>query len=101
MADDLNLSAFAGQLQTKFQMRLDPESALELELIQVEEHRATEQAESFSLLFLAPAGAPPVQRIYRLEHERLGELDLFLVPVARDGQGLYYEAVFNRVRPAQ
>jgi hypothetical protein len=100
MADDLNLAAFAGQLQTKFQMRVDPGPALELELIKVEEHQAGPGVESFSLLFRAPGGAPPVQRIYRLTHEQLGELDLFLVPVARDGQGLYYEAVFNQLRQA-
>jgi len=31
------------------------------------------------------------QRIYRVEHERLGAIDLFLVPIASDR----YEAVFT------
>jgi hypothetical protein len=35
------------------------------------------------------------QRIYRLEHDELGALDLFLVPIGRDDSGVRYEAVFT------
>jgi hypothetical protein len=35
--------------------------------------------------------------MYRMEHDVLGALDLFLVPIARDEDGFQYEAVFNRL----
>jgi hypothetical protein len=38
------------------------------------------------------------QGMYELQHAHLGTLELFLVPVGQDHTGLYYEAVFNRLR---
>jgi hypothetical protein len=35
------------------------------------------------------------QAIYQLEHDRMGTMDIFLVPIGPDGQGMGYEAVFN------
>jgi hypothetical protein len=35
------------------------------------------------------------QRIYQLHHQRLGALDIFLVPIKRDANGTTYEAVFT------
>jgi hypothetical protein len=35
------------------------------------------------------------QRIYRLQHEELGQLELFLVPIGPDADGMCYEAVFS------
>ena len=49
----------------------------------------------FSLEFLAPASDVLPQAIYRVDHAELGALDLFLVPVARDADGVRYEAVFT------
>lgn len=51
---------------------------------------------AFSVLFLGSPGAPILpQGIYRLDHDALGSLDLFLVPVGREGDRIQYEAVFN------
>jgi hypothetical protein len=36
--------------------------------------------------------------MYQLQHERLGAFELFLVPVGQDQDGVYYEAVFNRLQ---
>jgi hypothetical protein len=49
----------------------------------------------FSLTFRGPVDPVLAQRIYRLQLERLGALELFLVPVGRDGDGTHYEAVFG------
>jgi len=49
----------------------------------------------FSLLFLARDARVLPQRLYRLEHRKLGELAIFLVPVGKDEQGVRYQAVFN------
>jgi hypothetical protein len=55
--------------------------------------------ESFSLVFCAPADGRLGQRTYRIQHPRLGGLDVFLVPIGPDpdGRGLRMEAVFNFV----
>jgi hypothetical protein len=49
----------------------------------------------FSLLFLGPADPILPQRIYRLEHESVGPVEIFIVPVGRDETGTTYEAVFG------
>jgi hypothetical protein len=35
------------------------------------------------------------QRTYRLSHPDLGDLELFLVPVGGDEEGIRYEIIFN------
>lgn len=47
----------------------------------------------FSLLFRNVASLP--QQIHRLVHPSLGEVDIFLVPVGRQGDATIYQAVFN------
>ena len=49
----------------------------------------------FSLVFLGPREPVLPQRIYPLSHDELGELEIFLVPIAQDADGTRYEAVFN------
>lgn len=49
----------------------------------------------FSLDFLAADPRVLVQRLYRLEHERLGPVTIFLVPSGQDAEGVRYHATFN------
>jgi hypothetical protein len=49
----------------------------------------------FSLTFLAKDPRVLPQRIYRFEHNGLGAMEIFLVPSAKDGQGVTYTATFN------
>lgn len=49
----------------------------------------------FSLTFLARDPRVLPQRIYRMEHQELGEVSIFLVPVAKDAEGVSYQATFN------
>jgi hypothetical protein len=87
--------SFAERLNTRFAMRADDAQPFEAELIDVKSLASGELQESFSLMFLAPVDVPPSQGSYRLEHETLPASDVFLVPVKRDDDGLYFEAVFN------
>jgi hypothetical protein len=50
----------------------------------------------FSLVILAemPAGHWP-QGTYRLSHEKLGNMDLFMVPIGPGEQGMRYEISFS------
>jgi hypothetical protein len=49
----------------------------------------------FALLFRVEEGPTLPQKIYPIEHDRLGRLELFLVPVGPDDVGMQYEAVFS------
>jgi hypothetical protein len=50
--------------------------------------------EPFSLLFKGPKPVLP-QRTWALENETLGRLEIFLVPIGADADGVRYEAIFN------
>jgi hypothetical protein len=51
----------------------------------------------FSLLFRGPGEAPLKQDTYTFEHQSLGPMVMFIVPVlAREKSHQYYEAIFNR-----
>lgn len=49
----------------------------------------------FSLFLVAKDPRVLPQRIYRLAHQALGEVSIVLVPVAKDAEGVTYQAVFN------
>lgn len=51
--------------------------------------------EPFSLVFRSHTLNLLPQGFYRLRHALLGELEIFLVPVARHPQGFEYQAIFN------
>ena len=88
---------FAEQMGSQFTVRLDPETAVEMKLIEVTETKHSGRREAFSLLFLAPPGTPAWQNLFPVEHPKLGAMDLFLVPVGGDERGIEFEAVFNLV----
>jgi hypothetical protein len=53
--------------------------------------------DSFSLTFRHGTGALLTQDTYTFYHSRIGEFEMFMVPVARAVGGQQYEAVFNRL----
>ena len=73
-----------------------PELEVRLELIEVKPlGSGMRDGGAFALLWQGP-GAPALsQATYRLSHAALGELDLFLVPVAQFEDGFRYEAIFT------
>lgn len=93
---------FRANLNTKFRVLVDnAPKPIELELVEVRgyEPRPNEQAgmERFALYFYGPADIFMPQYNYPLEHERMGRLNIFVVPVGRDERGYRYEAVFNNM----
>jgi hypothetical protein len=74
-----------------------PESMppIPLDLIEVTAGIQRGGRQPFSLVFRGPRGLRAPQRIYHLEHETLGELDVFLVPIQPDALGPCFEAAFN------
>ena len=89
---------FSKHVNTIFTMCLEAGGRFDLELRSCDVHVANPGHENFSLEFLGPLDAPLVQGIYRLANEQMGDMDIFLVPIARESAGTVYEAVFNLVR---
>jgi hypothetical protein len=94
--DRLTASTFAPFRNDRFRIAPGDGPDFEVELIQVAEGTARGPArQQFSLLFRGGPESPLPQRIYRLEHDELGPLDVFLVPLGPDEVGQRYEAVFT------
>ena len=92
MLEDLTVDQFRPLLDQSFRIAPDGAPAFEVELVEVTEiPREPGGRTPFSLVFQGGPDPPLPQRIYRVEHEELGELDIFLVPIAADR----YEAVFT------
>ena len=49
----------------------------------------------FSLLFRNTAVFLFPQQIYQMRHPGIGEVGIFLVPIAREREGFLYQATFN------
>ena len=89
---------FKGAVGSTFQVSRGEVDGFDLVLESVEEHVSSDVQENFSLKFRTDPDAAPMQNTYRLKHDRLGEMDIFLVPIKRNAEGLYYEAVFNLLK---
>jgi hypothetical protein len=94
MLDNLKYEDYVGELNTNFHLT---ETSAELELIEVSQRKTTSQQEMFSLIFRGAKDNFLEQKIYPMRHEKLGEGDLFLVPIAEKPDGYRYEAGFNRI----
>jgi hypothetical protein len=92
MLENLTIENFRPLQGERFRVAPDDAEAFEVELVEVTEiPREPGGRTPFSLVFRGGPNPPVEQRIYRVEHDELGELDLFLVPIAVDR----YEAVFT------
>ena len=98
MSASLTEKEFSQHLNTKFQLKLDDQE-VELELVEVKGYlpQAHEQTgmERFSVFFDGPGNTRLAQRLYSLDHEQMGEFEIFLVPISGNEKGFRYEAVFN------
>ncbi|HEY3733054.1 MAG TPA: hypothetical protein VGL63_03985 [Streptosporangiaceae bacterium] len=116
MTDDRSLRTltakeFHGTKGARFRVSGGPQESglpdsFEMELVDVAEY--PERAEGtfrtpFSVVFHGPLNPVLPQGIYRLEQERLGALDLFIVPIGPDepktpgsaAKAMRYEAAFG------
>jgi hypothetical protein len=97
MAADLTHEEFSKHLNTRFGIRISEAQLIEVELTEVSELLITARQERFSLIFRSANDILVAQGLHRFEHDQMGPFDLFIVPVDRDENGTYYEAVFNRL----
>jgi hypothetical protein len=97
--EDLNAKLFREQLNSQFKVQHEPAGTITLELVDVAENDSSPRMEFFALQFRGPFRPRLDQQTHRLEHEKLGEFEIFLTPVSADQQnGAIYEAVFHRFR---
>lgn len=97
MAEELKKSHFDPHLNDRFDVFTESAGVVNVELVEVAEHNS-EVTECFSLLFRGPKDKFFDQGLQKVKHKKMGEIDLFLVPVVSEKQdGLYYESVFNRL----
>lgn len=96
MLENLTIDSFAGHKGSNFRMIAAENLALDITLAEVTPLGDSGVREAFSLVFLAPLGEPVLpQRVYRFEHEALGALDLFVVPLGPKGGAFRYEVIFT------
>ncbi len=94
---ELNAEIFRQHLHSKFKVPLEGQEPILLELVAVEEPPHAPGMELFSLQFAGPFLPRLVQRTHRLEHEKLGDLDIFLTALsAEPNEGTRYESIFHR-----
>ena len=102
MLETLTRDDFAQRVNETFRLDLGADfpgvDAIELTLV---EAKAIELSQDhgdrrapFSLLFRGPAEPVLNQSTYPLDNGTLGRLEIFLVPIGPDQDGMCYEAVF-------
>jgi hypothetical protein len=93
----LTLEHFAGCVNETFSAALND---MEVPFVLVEARPLQQQAGNvmrapFSLLFRNSSAFLFPQQIYQMRHPRVGDVGIFLVPVAQEREGFLYQAVFN------
>jgi hypothetical protein len=101
MPELLQQEQFARHLGEVFRLDAgDGASPLDLRLAEVtslaKDRSAPDAPRSpFALLFRGPLSPWARQGTYPLDHAELGRLEIFLVPIGPDAEGMRYEAIFT------
>jgi hypothetical protein len=85
-----------GELGTTFYLAVNGQR-LPVTLVEVTDSKSGGGFQRFSVLFHGPPDRALVQGTYALQHDVLGSLDIFIVPVIGSGpERMVYEACFNQ-----
>jgi len=96
MLENLTREDFDPRIGDAFQLSLPSGEAVELRLREAAEIGGTGKDRSpFSVVFRGPTEPVLPQSIYHLEHDEMGTLEIFLVPLSQGSDGVDYEAVFT------
>lgn len=86
-------------LNDMFTVNTGEDNGPQLELIEVkpigESDPNAKNRQPFSLLFRGPMEPLLQQKLHQLKNSKLGEMQLFLVPIGPDDSGMLYDASFN------
>lgn len=93
----LSQAEFTPHLNTKFKIHTDALGVVEAELIDIT-GKKLENQESFSLIFSTAKDKIFDQKIYKIDHPEMGELELFMVPVTSNKKDeMHYQVIFSRL----
>jgi hypothetical protein len=99
MLENLTIGDFAAHLGDRFRIVVDEATSLEATLVEAQDRGAAattpEGRVPFAIVFLGPPSPILPQRIYRFEHDGIGAIEIFIVPIGRDDDGVRYEAIFT------
>ena len=89
-------SQFEDSLNQTFVIQMETGKMLKVILIEATPKVCGDikKAHHFSLVFRGAMEPVLEQRIYTLENDNLGSLEIFMVPIGPDNSGMCYEAVF-------
>jgi hypothetical protein len=97
----LTFDLFEGRVGEQFVVSGDDVAPIPMELSEATESSHAggagpegQQRLQFSLVFRGPLEPLLPQAIYGLDHDALGHLDLFLVPIGPAGDAMRYQAAF-------
>jgi hypothetical protein len=99
MLDTYTMDTFKPRIGETFRVIVDDQSQLPVSLSRVdpwgpEAGKGRDRA-PFSLIFHGAKDSFLPQRIYRMENDNMEPMELFLVAIGPDHQGMQYEAVFT------
>lgn len=108
MTEKVTYQNMAEQLNTRFKVKFGKEikglegadrgpTETELELVEAVQ-KETDATEGFALLFQGPSEIFLHQQIHRFTHDKIGDFELFIVPVGKNEAGYQYEAIINRLK---
>lgn len=97
--EQLTLTHVRPTVGTPYALDLGEYGAVDLTLLSADGYGDPPTAEAtrrqpFSLEFRGPLDPQLGQATYQLVHAELGSLAAFLVPIARDPEGMRYQAIF-------
>ena len=99
MLETFTIDMFEPLVGTSFWVEFPNDAKVELRLVRVGKVMESELArldrQPFSLFFLGPKSFLLKQNTYRLTHQSLEPMEIFVVPVADQGSAYEYEAVFT------
>lgn len=99
MAEFPTCEQFKGSLNQNYIVDLQDGNNLEIKLVEVEEKEknspSKDRPKDFSLIFRGPMSPVLNQFNHSLSNESLGQMNIFLVPIGPDGEGMNYQAIFS------
>ncbi|HYH21253.1 MAG TPA: hypothetical protein VD995_21815 [Azospirillum sp.] len=99
MLKPLTIDDFADKIGQPFKIKFEDDVEIDLALTKVElgKHKLPGAArDPFSVIFSGPENLRLSQGTFPLEHETLGSLPIFIVPVGQNADGtISYQAVFS------
>lgn len=94
----LQIADFGGQLHQSFALSIG-ETSMALTLVEIQalpiHVYPGRTRDPFSLIFQSASPIVVPQAMYRLTHDGMGQMEMFLVPVGLNSGGVLYQAVFN------